>query len=361
MARLSFKAVFNAIAFFSTIGFILNVWLPRVSLSISLRSVIEDSSNRNTSAVETALKGYSQKRESHIDRMSTLLIAAYPVDTDRLVSVWSFLECFVDKRIHTIVVAAPDWAKDENILEPFLRHASETIPHLEHTDIVIKYYVNDRYDVGLWCDSLKDENYKIFNDHDDFILVNDSILAIHHYMGVLDLLQTKKLALTSLTYSNRPDYWLESFYRGFSKKGMKRYMQHACKPADHPYWCRDTNEIIQKRCIVDHFEIDVARLFPRQVTAGIYSADVPDEMVKEEKWQRETMWHFHWPYWYNQLHKVVSFPIMKTSNPNFIKRAHKWGVKVEACASHLDPSFLAPMTEKDDRLVKISNLIFPDP
>jgi len=393
MARFAFSTnmkVFSVIFMFNTISLFLTAWLSRESLPIGLQpsmtvvkelsTVIESSKKRNNNtvemkskgyshkkenhteslsttefrklnnnAVEMKSKGYSHKKESHTEFLSTILIAAYPVNTDRLISVWSFLECFVDKRIRTIVVAAPDWAKDKIILEPFLRHATESIPHLKHIDIVIKYYVNDRYDVGLWCDSLQDENYKIFNDHDDFILINDSILALQRHTGVLDLLQTKNLTMTSLTYSNLGGYWLESFFRGFSKKGMKRYMQHACIPANHTNWCRNQTEPKRKRCIVDYFEIEVARIFPRQETAGMYSADVPHEMIKSKKMERPEMWHAHWPYWYTQLYKKGandSFPIMKSSNKEFIKRAINWGVKGKRCVSHLDPAFLAPM--KDD-------------
>jgi len=343
--------LFSAIVIFSITGFILSASLSRGGLSLSLPSAMKLSTTNSTNAIEMKLKGYSQKRESRTESASTLLIAAYPVDTDRLVSVWSFLECFIDKRIRTIVVAAPDWAKDENILEPFLRNATESIPYLEHIDIIIKYYVNDRYDVGLWCDSLYDENSKVFNDHDDFILVNDSILALHHYMGVLDLLQKhNNLAMTSLTYSNKPYYWLESFFRGFSKKGMKNYMHHMCKPANHTNWCRDKSKVEAKRCIVDYFEVSVAGIFPHQETAGIYSADVPDEMIKIQRWEKKAMWHFNFPYWYN-LHKKLSFPIMKSSNPVFLERALNLGVSPLACISHLDQAFLAQMEGRNNEII----------
>jgi len=373
------KAVFITIIVFNTIGFFLTVLASRAKF-IRLRNVIEDGTKQNTN-VEMKLKGFTQsvemnlneyttqKIESSTDPMSTLLIAVNPADTDRLVSVWSFLECFVDKRIQTIVVAAPDWAKDENMLEPFLRHASETIPHLKHTQIVIRYYVHDRYDVGLWCDSLNDENSKIFNDHDDFILVNDSIMALQQYTGVLDLLQRGNLNMTSLTYSNKPEYWLESSYRGFSKDGMKKYMQHACKPANDPVWCSGLKSKTKKRrCITDYFEIAVAKLFPRQETAGIYSADVPDDMNIKQMWGRGSMWHYHWKYWYNELYTKQLFPIMKSDDPDFFKRAvnsefssHLKPEVLGACASHLDPKFLAPMTEKDERMIRLSDLILPDP
>jgi len=374
MVRISLNAVFSAIVIFSTILFILNAWVSREIFMSQPSAMMALSTTSDTTALEMKLKGYIPKKESRTESVSTLLIAAYPVDTDRLISVWSFLECFVDKRIHTIVVAAPDWAKDENLLEPFLRHATESIPHLKDIDIVIKYYVNDRYDVGLWCDSLNDENSKIFNDHDDFILVNDSIMAIQHYTGVLDLLQTNNLTMTSLTYSNKPQYWLESFFRGFNKKGMKKYMQHACKPAMMRRRCNYRNEARKKRCIVDYFEIAVAGIFPRQETAGIYSADVPVEMINEKVYERAAMWHSHWPYWYNQLHKNQSFPVMKSTNRNFFRKVLTCldvGFKLGACASHLDPAFLAPMAEKVDgreklsTLIdgreKLSNLIFLDP
>ena len=39
------------------------------------------------------------------------------------------------------------WAKKENILQPFIQKAIESIPHLKDAEILIKYHVNDRYDV----------------------------------------------------------------------------------------------------------------------------------------------------------------------------------------------------------------------
>ena len=101
-------------------------------------------------------------------------------------------------------------------MQPFIQKAIESIPHLKDTEILIKYHVNDRYDVGLWCDSLKDTDGAVLNRYDDFVLINDSIWALEkHFNGVLDTLCENNLTITSLNYVGTPEvYWLESVFRG---------------------------------------------------------------------------------------------------------------------------------------------------
>jgi len=360
--RLSLSTIFNGIIGFSIILFLLNIWLqPLVRTGLDLQdSKSEYSSSADKQTISDSLNP-PPIGEIKQPKRDTLLIAAYPVSSDRLISLWSQLECFVDERFQTIVVAAPDWARDDDILEPFLRNAAESIPHLKNINIEVKYYVNDRYDVGLWCDALYDNNLKIFKDHDEFVLLNDSVLAIQHYMGVLDLLQTKNLSMTSLTYSDVPGtfYWMESFFRAFNKNGMSKYMKHACtKPATHPSWCRGWSKLKAKRCIVDIFEIDIAGLFLRKDVAGIFSADVPKEMIVDKWFQDSATWTSHWVYWL--LLKEQTFPVMKSTHVFFNERAKNQGIVLNQCAVHLDPKFLIPIGRKDTNESNVTKyLIYP--
>ena len=108
------------------------------------------------------------------------------------------------------------------------------------------------------------------------------------FTAILDQLHEKNISMTSLNFSLLDGYWLESTLRGFSKKGINTYIQRACVPASHEYWCpglnitNTTEAVLKKRCIVENFEISIARLFPRQETWGIFPSDVPEDMIKDE-------------------------------------------------------------------------------
>jgi len=284
-------------------------------------------------------------------RTAALLIAVVPDDEVRFSALWSQLECLYDaEKFQSIVIGAPDWAKKENILQPFIQKAIESIPHLKDAEILIKYHVNDRYDVGLWCDSLKDTDGTVLNRYDDFVLINDSIWALEkNFTGVLDTLREKNLTMTSLNYSGKLDesYWLESVFRGFNKRGMKRYMEHACVPADHHFWCRRKKaKKKRKRCIVEKFEIAIATLFERNETMGLYSSDVPSSMIRRSYLHKFPTWVFHLGYWYTVL-RPKGFPVVKVSNERFLNEAKlKAPDDFNTCTRYLDVSFLAPIQER---------------
>ena len=201
---------------------------------------------------------------------SVLIIAAVPYQSVRSISLWSQLQCFTGK-IDKVIIAAADYTKE--ILDPFVMEAVQTIPQLSggKTEVEVKYYKNDRYDNGLWCDALNDGN--VLNDFDEFLLINDSIMAIRESTEMIDVMRDKKLTMGSLTYSLLGDgYWLEAGYRGFNLKGVKMLMQHICVP--NP--CEKKKKINRKhRCMVDTFEIPIARLFERNEVWGLYHGDAP--------------------------------------------------------------------------------------
>jgi len=221
------------------------------------------------------------------------IIASAPDSKERLVALWSQLECFyANDKYDEIIISAPDWAKEENIIEPFLQKAVAYIPHLKNASVILQYHLNDRYDVGLWCDALLSHTVNVESVqamHNEFVLSNDSIMAVEDkFTAVLDYLHDKNLSMTSLNFSLLDGYWLESAMRAFSKKGVGTYIQRACVPASHEYWCpglnttNTTEATLQKRCIVENFEISIARLFPRHETWGLFPSDVPEDMIKDE-------------------------------------------------------------------------------
>mmetsp|Transcript_12204 Transcript_12204/g.17773 ORF Transcript_12204/g.17773 Transcript_12204/m.17773 type:complete len:370 (-) Transcript_12204:496-1605(-) len=247
--------------------------------------------------------------KSKPERTAAMIIAVVPYSEDRLLALWSQLECFHQTgKFQEIIISAPHWAREDKILEPFVREAIASIPHFQEVGsptVTIQYYLNDRYDVGLWCDSLKSKHININSQkihesqltspaeqYDDFVLVNDSLMAVERdFSGILDVLREKKLAMTSLNYS-RSDYWfwLESAMRGFSSYGIERFMEHACIPASHEIWCRELQSADQKRCIVEHFEIKMVEEFAEEEVWGLFSSDVPENMITEERVNNGKTW-----------------------------------------------------------------------
>lgn len=242
-------------------------------------------------------------------RTAAMIIAVVPYSEDRLLALWSQLECFHQTgKFQEIIISAPHWAREDKILEPFVREAISSIPHFQEVGsptVTIQYYLNDRYDAGLWCDSLKSKHINInpqnnsdpqwtspVEQYDDFVLVNDSLMAVERdFSGVLDVLREKKLAMTSLNYS-RSDYWfwLESAMRGFSSYGIERFMEHSCIPVSDEIWCRDLQSADQKRCIVEHFEIKMVEEFAQEEVWGLFSSDVPKHMITEDRINNAKTW-----------------------------------------------------------------------
>jgi len=221
------------------------------------------------------------------------IIASVPDNKERLLALWSQLECFyANDRYDEIIVSAPAWAKEENVIEPFLRNAVSRIPHLNSTSVILQYHLNDRYDVGLWCDALDSRTVNdqpVKGKYNEFVLSNDSIMAVEeHFTGILDELRQRNLTMSSLNFSFLDGYWLESTMRGFSRKGINTYTNQACVPVSHERWCpglnitNKTEADLKKRCIVDNFEIGIASLFPRHEMWGLFPSDVPVDMIKEE-------------------------------------------------------------------------------
>lgn len=307
------------------------------------------------------------------DSTTVYIVAVAPKNNVRLMALWSQLECFVtEEKIQTIIISAPLSIKGKAFLERFVRHAKESIPHLTNMNVVIKYYINDRYDVGLWCDALKDKmeiyskddgnNFDSVLAYKEFVLINDSIMAIRDdFTDVLDVLKLdSRLSMTSLNYSflygSKGDHnrsrdrkmWLESVFRAFNRNGITRYMNYACVPASHPYFCPDeSDDEVKKRCVVEALEINIANLFHTQEIRGLFPSDVPTGMIREKGLEQVYLWHAHYPFWKNILVERLGFPAMKVSNDMFVTRVkNRAKVMFKKCTRYMKPSLYNEMFER---------------
>jgi len=245
-----------------------------------------------------------------------MVLAAVPLDKRHVTALWSELHCFT-RNIDHVLLAAPLWS--EPIIRELLVEVKQKLPQFASNKVSIsaKFFVNDRYDVGLWCDGLKTLHG---DEYDDVVLLNDSLFALREFSGVLDTLREENLRMTSLSYSARdPDgIWLESVFRGFDKKGLSTFMNHSCVPANHRFFChleKSSRDI--KRCITEHHEIAIARLFPPDEVKGLYASDVPEEMWMEHK--PYATWTVHVPYWKEVLVSKMNFPAAKVTKRDMIK------------------------------------------
>ena len=282
---------------------------------------------------------------------AVMIIAAIPLSERHIVALWSELECFVTTtedsnsvtttgdgkttNVNHVVISSTYWAKP--IIEHVLKEVRLRIPLFVSKQVTIEaqYYVNNRYDVGLWCDALSymdgelisSSSSSLNNDDDDEIeglssydeigLINDSVFALREYTSILDSIHERNVSMTSLSYSlihpngyGPEHYWLESVWRGFSKEGIKTFIDYSCRPkATDPLYC-PTQMWGRKGCIVENFERQMSRQFPKEKTYGIFPSDVPKNMLS---WTNTFhSWVRHPPYW-NKLVKEQNFPVSKVN------------------------------------------------
>lgn len=340
--------------------------------SSAIRETVMMTEKQNYSKNVALLLGKKNDINENSNRSAdgTVFIAAVaPKKNVRLMALWSQLECFVsDKKIETVIISAPVLIKEKGFLEKFLSLAKESIPHLANTRVIVKYYINDRYDVGLWCDALKDNmesfskyNFEVVHTFDRFVLINDSIMAIRdNFTDVLDVLQqNSKLSMTSLNYSflhgskgehhsTGQKLWLESVFRAFNRNGMERYMNYACVPASHSYFCpSESDDEVKKRCIVESMEINIANLFHTKEIRGLYPSDVPTSMIREKGLEQVYLWHAHYPFWKNVLVEKLNFPAMKISNDIFVTRVkNRAQIMFKKCTRYMKPPLFYEMYER---------------
>jgi len=248
-----------------------------------------------------------------------LIIAAVTRDENHVITLWSELECFTDHVDH-VIISAPAWAKV--YVERVVAMAQIHIPHFTNLQVSIetKYFLNNRYDVGLWCDAYNSLNH---GKWDEYGLLNDSIFALRKFSGIFDNLEHQNVHLTSLAYSytykwnkgfGPEEFWVESVYRGLDQTGMDIFNEYSCVAEDHPFFCSDDPEMT-KACIINNFEHDLAKEYPCDKVQGLYPADSPDLLLPREPWK--TTWIKNTRYW-RMLVDEMGFPIAKANEPEMM-------------------------------------------
>ena len=278
-------------------------------------------------------------------RTAIMVMAAAPLDKRHVTALWSELDCFTrDRDLDKVLISSPFWS--EPMISRIIREAKSKLPHFAGVDpkvrLEARFFENDRYDVGLWCDgweSLKKDADKnnATAPSDDVILLNDSLFALKPFTGILDALRGNYLdphnssssssknnppkRMTSLCYSltDPQGIWLESVYRAFDRRGMEKFFDHSCHPAGHESFCPlETDSRKKKKCITDNHEVAIARLFDSTTEIqGLYPADVPKEQWKELK--PFGTWASHKEYWRDVLVDRHDFPAAKVSKRNMIR------------------------------------------
>ena len=122
----------------------------------------------------------------HMARLKVMVIAAVPKDEKHAVSLWMELECLTGG-LDLVVLSVPNWS--HNITEHIVSQARKELGH----NMDIRYYVNDRYDLGLWCNALQDicRSFRGISssvEYETIILLNDSIFAMPPFTGIQDRL-----------------------------------------------------------------------------------------------------------------------------------------------------------------------------
>jgi hypothetical protein len=217
--------------------------------------------------------------------------------------------------------------------------AKTSIPQFATNQVTIssRFFVNNRYDVGLWCDAMDTLPEGVY---DDVILLNDSLFALRQFSGVVDALWAQpNLRMTSLNYvtTDAQGMWLESVFRGFDQRGMAIFRNHSCVPATHPFFCPEAPSSWQrKRCVTENFEIAIARLYPPDQVQGLYLSDVPQDMWKKAR--PYVTWVVHPRFWRTVMVPQWNFPAAKVTKRAMIRKGHPW---LQNCTSLFDQSVLA--------------------
>ena len=112
-----------------------------------------------------------------------MVLAAVPFDTRHAIALWSELECFVGSA-GRLVVSSAQWAAP--IIDRIVLEARKNIPQFASGKVTIeaRYFRNDRYDAGLWCDALWALQREGTLGY--VLLLNDSVFALREYDGILE-------------------------------------------------------------------------------------------------------------------------------------------------------------------------------
>lgn len=251
-----------------------------------------------------------------------LIVASVPRDETHLLSLWSQLECFT-KPVNHVLVAAPNWARP--FVERVLQLARRRIPHFARGKVTVeaKYFLNNRHDVGLWCDayeSLTAVEKDGSDGYDEYGLVNDSIFALRPFSAIFDNLQHQNIEVSSLSYSftekhetgtDVASYWVDSVFRAFDRSGIDTFREFSCVLEDDEKFCVDTPEDREK-CIFTNLVHDLAKEYRCEKVQGLYPTE-PTELLKTSQ-----IWKLSWAkdtrYW-RMLVDHAGFPIANVNEP----------------------------------------------
>lgn len=269
----------------------------------------------NSSCIETK----SISRDTSMQN-ATLIIATTPRTSRNFVALWTLLECLtfgVDR-----VVLATSHTYYDSEIENIATEARQKLM----LNIKVYYFINDRYDVGLWCDAIS-----VLQIKGVVYLLNDSVFALrvfkHMHVAVTTLLKSKTapvvLAMAgSNTMGDGYDgaLWIESYYRGFSPMALQTFVNYSCSVAatKNVQHCQTKvrAKFKKKRCIVDYHEIGLSRQYETDTVYHLYTADEQDP-DKRAKRKTKQMWNQNYDIW----HKLVSnegFPLAKVNQQNQI-------------------------------------------
>ncbi len=271
-----------------------------------------------------------------------MIIAIYPNSPRKIAALWSQLECF-SHSFDDVVISSPVHLHNETM--NFMRMAQTKLPPETWKKTKVKFYVNDRHDMGLWCDALDDVVFRPspsrFNSPDDatpsderllspdsiiydvgvlydeIMLVNDSIIAVERTDVFLSKLRSSRLSLLSLNYRNGTDgkFWLESPLRVFDRRGIHVFSRNICRIRSIR-WRRDCPHVGKiyrpserdKRCVVEKTEIDLVDHFEEGEVSGLFAAT----NEKGEAWI-DTV-----EYWEHL--RGLGFPVGKVSRERMFQR-----------------------------------------
>jgi hypothetical protein len=272
-------------------------------------------------------------------KSSILIISTAPRTMKHVIALWSELECFTLDVDH-VVLSGPTWSTD--IIQQVINLAQTSIPRFISKSVTIDatYHINDRYDVGLWCDALdafQDESVD-WSSVDQIGLLNDSVFALRPFSAIFTALRTYNTSMVSLSYSlQRPNngygpqnYWVESVWRGFDRTGIQTFRSYSCRPKTDPMFCSRA-WWGQKGCIVENFERNMIRQFPHDKAIGLFPSDVPSNMLSR-KYNFQT-WVRHPPYW-QKLVTEYGFPVSKVNWEDMIGSVDD--DRLKPCTRYLD-------------------------
>lgn len=258
------------------------------------------------------------------EKIHVLIIAAFFDSNVKNIAIWSQLECF-GKNFQKIVIAAP--IEHKHNVTDILTNVKQEMPDI-YSRIKTSFHINDRYDAGLWCDSLDKDTNKTFarKQEQNYLLINDSLLIIKKMNYIPSVLENTRKDLLSLNYWDIDDnYWVESPFRLFSSNGMNVFRDKVCSlgvlnwrqhcPHLKKYKGKWHMSKFKKRCIVEKTEIDLSKYFNRSQVDGLFPG-----YSKYRVKRPDGRLYRHWAEDYRTWKKLFdeNFPVIKTTKEHLI-------------------------------------------